>query len=231
MKCVGIIPARGGSKRIPKKNIHDFMGKPLIAWTIEAALSAKIFDRIIVSTDDREIAKVAEDYGIEVPFLRIENADDYSPVSQATISALKQAEDYFSESYENVIQLMANTPIRSAEEIIQHYTNFVEKNAPFQLSCFYLGWMNTWWSFKMNEKGEAKYIFPKSKLQRSQDMPPLFCPTGAIWIARVKALKEAETFYGANHTFYPIDWMSAVDIDDYEDLEMAKSLFKVKSNL
>ena len=89
-KNIAIIPARGGSKRIPKKNIIDFFGKPLIAHTIESAIKSNIFDRVIVSTDCKEIAKISLQYGAEVPFMREDKADDFSPISDATIYTLKR---------------------------------------------------------------------------------------------------------------------------------------------
>ena len=106
MKIIAVIPARGGSKRIPKKNIIDFMGKPMIAWTIEAAIESKLFDRVIVSTDDEEFALIAKQYGCDVPFLRDSNSDDITPVSLATIRAVEQAEIYFNEEYDIVIQII-----------------------------------------------------------------------------------------------------------------------------
>ena len=99
---IAIIPARGGSKRIPKKNITDFNGLPMIAWTIKAAEESKLFDRILVSTDDSTIAEVAINFGAEVPFLRTDCCDDYSTVSEATTFALQQAMDYWQEEY-NVV--------------------------------------------------------------------------------------------------------------------------------
>src|SRR4051812_19986287 len=98
-KNIALIPARGGSKRIPHKNIAPFQGKPLIAWTIEAAQQTGLFDRIFVSTDDPKIASVAQEYGVEVPFLRTEAKDDITPVSKATIHALKQIEGHYQETF------------------------------------------------------------------------------------------------------------------------------------
>jgi N-acylneuraminate cytidylyltransferase len=229
MKTIAIVPARGGSKRIPRKNIMNFMGKPLVAWTIEAAKEACIFDRVVVSTDDVEVAKVAASLGIDVPFLRQEANDDVTPVSLATIAAIKQAQDYWSEEYDVVIQLMANCPIRGRNEIAQSFDHFIRSNAIYQLSCFKFGWMNPWWATKLNENSSPEFIFPEALKKRSQDLPALFCPTGAIWIARTKQLFIDQTFYGQGLTFYPIDWKSAVDIDSYDDVEFAKAVFRLSS--
>ncbi|WP_313130850.1 acylneuraminate cytidylyltransferase family protein [Stutzerimonas nitrititolerans] len=228
-KCIAIIPARGGSKRILRKNIVDFFGKPMIAWTIEAAQKSGYFERILVSTDDEEIAQVARDHGASVPFLRTECADDHSPVSQATLTSLKQAEAFWDTSFDTVVQLMPNCPLRTAEDITQAIEAFKSKQAVFQISCFKFGWMNPWWAVRLNEQGQSERLFPEAIGARSQDLPPLYCPTGAIWIARSTAFKEASSFYGPGHVFEPMNWIAAVDIDDAEDLEMATAVWALRS--
>lgn len=227
MKVIAVIPARGGSKRIPQKNIIDFMGKPIIAWTIEAAQKSKLFDRIIVSTDSSEIANVAKNYGLDMPFLRNEKSDDMSTVTEATIVAIHQAETYYNEKYDVVIQLMANAPTRDENDIIDHYKNFVESKKTFQISSFKFGWMNPWWAFKINKNGSHEWMLEQGIGKRSQDLEELFCPTGAIWIAKVEALKKIGTFYGPEYSFCEINWKHAVDIDNFEDLEFAKAVFSL----
>ncbi|TNE86155.1 MAG: acylneuraminate cytidylyltransferase family protein [Gammaproteobacteria bacterium] len=227
-KCIAIIPARGGSKRIPRKNIIDFYGKPMIAWTIEAAQNSGCFDHILVSTDDQEIARVARAYGASVPFLRHESADDHSPVSQATLASLKQAEKFWGTDYETVVQLMPNCPTRTDEDIRQALNTFNGKAAAFQISCFKFGWMNPWWAMRLNDQGKAEKLFPEALSSRSQDLTPLFCPTGAIWIAQAELLKKEASFYGEGHIFSPLHWTAALDIDDTEDLEMAKAVFLLR---
>lgn len=224
-KDIAIIPARGGSKRIPDKNIINFHGKPMIAWTIEAARESQCFDRILVSTDDEKIAKVAIEYGAEVPFLRTSHADDYAPVSEATSAALKQAEGYWKEGYSLVVQLMANCPLRSAADVRQAVEQFTTNNRDFQISCFKYGWMNPWWAVQLDSYGQPERLFPETAEKRSQDLPELYCPTGAIWIAKAKKLIASQTYYGPSHVLEPIPWTSAVDIDDYDDLIFAKAVF------
>ena len=151
---VCIIPARGGSKRIPKKNIIDFFEKPMISWTIEAALKSRLFSEIKIKL------------GLE---------------------------------YDNVVQLMANCPLRGTQDIRNSFNNFLSKKLEFQISSFKFGWMNPWWSVKISETGKPIPIFPESLKTRSQDLPDLYCPTGAIWIAKVPALLRANTFYGPGY--------------------------------
>ena len=225
MSTIAIVPARAGSKRIPHKNMIGFMGKPLIGWTLEAAKDSRLFDRIVVSTDDPQIAAVAQRFGIDTPFLREEAVDDLSPVSLATIAALKQAQRHWSEQYDVVIQLMANCPLRGAADITRSYEHFLAGSSPFQLSCFKFGWMNPWWAATIGASAIPRFIFPDALKTRSQDLPDLFCPTGAIWIGRVERLLEDKTFYGPGHTFHAIDWKAAVDIDNYEDVEFAEAVF------
>lgn len=225
MKVIAVIPARGGSKRIPKKNIIDFMGKPLIAWTIEAALKAKLFDRIVISTDSIEISDVGKEYGIEVPFLRNSKNDDVSSVSEATLVAIEQAEAFYNEKYDVVVQLMANAPLRDENDIRTQYEYFVKSNNAFQVSSFKFGWMNPWWAFKIKSDGDYEWMLKEGFGKRSQDLDDLYCPTGVIWIAKVEQLKRNQSFYGPGMSFCEINWKHAVDIDNYEDLEFAKALY------
>lgn len=225
-KSIAIIPARGGSQRVKNKNIIDFFGRPMIAYTIEAAISSGKFDRVIVSTDSKDIADISVQYGAEVPFLRAEAADSYTPVSTAVIFSLKQAEAYFKETYDTVTLLMANCPIRGREDIIKSFDHFIDNETAAQISCFKFGFMNPWWAFKLDEKGKGEALFPKALKSRSQDLCELYCPSGAIWIAKRQHLMKWNSFYG-EHIYFEIDWKSAVDIDNYEDVDMAKAVYKL----
>ncbi|MDO5978851.1 cytidylyltransferase domain-containing protein [Flavivirga spongiicola] len=220
-KILAIIPARGGSKRIPKKNIIPFKGKPMIAWTIEAAIKSKCFDKVLVSTDDEHIAEVGKKYGADVPFLRDKNSDDFSTVSDVIVNEKNRLDDH----YDIIVMLMANCPIRDEFDIKKSIYKFVDNNRTFQISCFKYGWMNPWWAHKIDSLGKASPVFNKAILSRSQDLNDLYCPTGAIWIAKNQELDKAKTFYGPDFVMEPIDWKKAVDIDDYEDFEFAEVVF------
>lgn len=222
---IAIIPARGGSKRIPSKNITPFMGKPLIAYTIEAAKAVKDITKVVVSTDDPQIATIAEQYGAEVPFLRLVNHDDHTPVSLATLHALEQSEAYFKTDFSTIVQLLPTCPLRGSQVIQSCLTKYRHSETSFLISCFEYGFMNPWWAAELKPTGQPKKLFPKAFTARSQDLPKLYCPSGAVWIANTKGLKKHRTFYGPKHIFHPIPWQAAIDIDSVEDLALAKVLY------
>lgn len=228
MRAIAVIPARGGSKRIPRKNIVDFFGRSLIGWTIQAAIESKEFARVVVSTEDPEIAEVAVAEGAECPFLRYEHYDDFSSASEATISTVRQAQDHFGETYEIAAQLMATCPLRSATQISDSFEAYRKKGRTFQISCFEYGWMNPWWAMRLSKDGVGVRLYPDGQGKRSQDLERLYCPTGALWIARTSALLAQGTFYGEPLRYEPIDWTSAVDIDTLDDLQMAKALYLLR---
>ncbi|MEI7474102.1 MAG: acylneuraminate cytidylyltransferase family protein [bacterium] len=226
---IAIIPARGGSKRIPDKNIVDFFGKPLIAYTIEAAKNSCLFDKIIVSTDCEKIKKISENYGAEVPFLRDKYSDDLSSVAQATLRTLTQCNEILEESYTNVVQLMPNCPLRNEKDIIKAYEFYQENNADLLVSCFEYNWMNPWWALKV-ENNKGQFIFKEELKKRSQDLDKLYCPTGSIWMGKSEILKKTQSFYSDETLFYQLNWKSSIDIDNYDDLEMAKAFYLLKNH-
>jgi N-acylneuraminate cytidylyltransferase len=195
----------------------------MILWTIEAAKESGIFDRILVSTDSKEIVECVYSHAeIETPFLRDSAADDHSPVSEATLRALIQLNEQLGESYDEVYQLMANCPIRGAEDILK--VHGVMKGNVAALSCFQFGWMNPWWAFKISDKGEADWLFPDAITQRSQDLEDLYCPSGAIWAATVEGFKQYRNFKMPGAIQVPLSWQSCVDIDDEGDLQFAEAV-------
>lgn len=224
---IAIIPARGCSQRIPNKNIIDFNGKPMIAHTIEAAISAKIFEKIIVSTDSEQIAEISIKYGAEVPFLRELFADNVSPVSIATVDCLNKVEEYFNCKYETVVQLMANCPLRDKNDINNGLNYFKSENIDYLISCFKFNWMNPWWAFRINENNIPQPLFPEALKSRSQDLSELYCPTGALWIAKTNKIKETKSFYSEGFRFFPLSLKSSIDIDNYEDINFAIAYSKL----
>lgn len=227
---IAIVPARGGSKRLPGKNTVDFFGKPLLAWSVAAGLESGLFDRVMVSTEDSAIAEIARAHGAEVPFLREAHSDDHSTISDVTVHALQQWQTHRGETFETVVMLQATCPLRSADDVKSAVAAFERSGAAFQMSCFSFHWANPWWAFRRNADGTADWAFPEMIEKRSQDQPQAFGLTGAICIARVDAFIRSGTFYGPGQRFEPISWTSAIDIDDEEDLAFARAAGMVKLN-
>jgi pseudaminic acid cytidylyltransferase len=218
---LAVIPARGGSKRIPGKNIRMLKGKPLIAYTIEAAIASGLFGQIVVSTDSDEIASIARMYGAVVPFIRDRSlSDDRTPVSAATVDALRRL-DNEATTYTYVAQLMANCPLRSSVDVLESHRQLMSSGSCSQISVTRFGWQNPWWAMKRDGSFELKPLFEAQTTQRSQDLPELFCPTGAIWWARAETLREAGTYHVPGRTGWEIPWERGVDIDTEDDWEMA----------
>lgn len=222
--CLAVIPARGGSKRVPDKNIRTLGGRPLIAHTIAAALESGLFARVVVTTDSPAIADVARACGAEVPFMRsAELADDHTPVSAATVDALQRLDPRRS-VYDAVCQLMPNCPLRLASDIIGSRDQFVRTGAGSQLSVVRYGWLNPWWAMRRNDRLVIEPLFEQQLKQRSQDLPELFCPTGAVWWASASYLRRHGGFDGPGRTGWELAWQRGVDIDTIEDFALAELL-------
>jgi len=201
---------------------------PLIAYSIEAALKSGVFDRIVVSTDSEEIASVAREWGAEAPFLRsAEIADDVTPISTVTVDALERL-DPGADRYGTVAQLMANCPIRSSSDIVASYKQFRDTGAESQISVVRYGWQNPWWAMRRDSASfRLDPLFPEEMKARSQDLPELFCPTGAIWWGKASVIRERKTFHIPERTGWEIDWQHGVDIDTVEDLEFAEAILRM----
>lgn len=224
---IAVIPARVGSKRIAKKNVKDLHGKPLLAYTIEAALQSGLFQRVVVSTDSEEIAEVARLQGAETPFLRDPAlSDDHVPVSAATVDVLQRL-DPKGNTFGHACQLMANCPFRTAADIVDSYHQLVETGADSQLSVVRYGWQNPWWAMRRDEGFILEPVFQDAITARSQDLPELFCPTGAVWWARADVLRREGTYHIPGRTGWEIPWVRGLDIDTEDDWVMAEALLEI----
>ena len=220
VKNIAIIPARSGSKRIKDKNIYPFNGKPLMAWTIEAALNSGGFEKVMVSTDSEKYAEIAKEYGAWVPFLRDSAYDDFATVGDVISHTLKQLEEKLDMKFDNVASLQVTCPLINSNIIENTYNEFQKNNSTTTSTCFEFNFMNPWWAFKMND-GKADFVLSSPAQSRSQDNPPLYCPTGAVCFSKINPTIEPVVKY------FPIDWKYAVDIDNYEDIEMAKAVYLI----
>ena len=227
--CLAVIPARGGSKRVPGKNLRPLLGKPLIAYTIEAALRSGVFERVIVTTDSEEIAELARHHGAEAPFLRDASlSDDFVPVSAATIDALERL-DPRKILYEFVCQLMPNCPLRTEADIVNSLEQFLATGATSQLSVVRYGWQNPWWAMRRDDAFALEPLFADRITERSQDLPELFCPTGAVWWAKANVLRSEKTYHVAGRTGWEMPWERGIDIDTEADWIMTEVLLAMDS--
>lgn len=223
MSAVAVIPARGGSKRIPLKNIKLLGGQPMIAYTVKAALDSKLFEHVIVSTDDDTIAEIAKDFGAEVPFVRASQfADDHTPASSVTLDAIDKMG---LKDDRQVAQLLPNCPLRTAADVCSSFDQFVQSGSEAQLSVTRYGWLNPWWAFTM-DKNRLTPVFEAALTKRSQDLPTLYCPTGAIWWTHAGVLRREKTFHTSRRTGWELPWQHAVDIDDEDDWQLAEALLE-----
>jgi len=222
--ALAVIPARGGSRRVPGKNVRDLLGRPAIAYTIDAALECGIFERVIVSTDSEEIAAIARRCGAEIPFLRDPAlADDETPVSAVTVDALERLG---SGAFTEVAQLMPNCPVRTADDIRASHEQFVESASPAQLSVARFGFQNPWWAMRRDPQQHLVPVFSDRITARSQDLPELYCPTGAVWWARASVLVRERTFHVPGRTGWEMPWQRAVDIDTEDDWQLAEMMLR-----
>jgi N-acylneuraminate cytidylyltransferase len=202
-----------GSKRIERKNVKEFLGKPMVQWTIEAAQKANIFDKIYVSTDDKNL----EFDGVDMLY-RKGYSDDNTTVQEACIKTLQQIKRDKKLEFDTVVQLLANCPLRNYMDIRLAYAYFFQNNLKFLISgSEYI--QNPHWAFANNVA-----LFPNSLEERSQDLPKLICPNGAIWIANIWAFRKTKTFYTPNTHIYPLLFEHGIDIDTMEDFRRAEKL-------
>lgn len=222
---LAVIPARGGSRRVPGKNIRKMCGRPLLAYTIDAAIESGIFDEIVVSTDSPEIADLARDLGVGVPFMRApELSTDTAPVSLATADALDRCGG--PARYGVVAQLMANCPLRTAEDIRLSWAAFASADAAAQLSVSRYGWLNPSWALDRDTAGRLRPAFPDRITARSQDLPELVCPSGAVWWIEAGRLTRERTFHLPDRRGWELPWWRAADIDTEEDWEATELLMR-----
>jgi CMP-N-acetylneuraminic acid synthetase len=225
-KILAVIPARGGSKGLPGKNVRLLGGKPLIAWSIDAALASSCVDRCIVSTDDAAISEAAQLWGGDVPFLRPpELATDDARIEDALIDVL----DRVDERYDYIVLLQPTSPLRSAADIDGCVQLCVERQAP---ACITLS--------PPSKSPYLMYLFDgAARLQpfadnkgafRRQDLPEVFALNGAVYVAEVDWFRERRTFMSAETVGYVMPSERSADIDTFLDFRFAEFLISEKAS-
>ena len=223
MNTLALIPARGGSKRIPRKNIRPLAGKPLIAWTIEMAAACSNLDRVIVSTDDQEIADIAKRYGAEVPFLRPpELARDGTPNVDATIHAIQWLEEREGYRPDSVMVLQPTSPLRTEEDMGAAINLAIRTSADAVISVCEVK-HHPYWTKHLTDDGR---LLDPSWLDQSygcrQDLPPFYGLNGAIYLAKRSVLLADRSFYTRKVYAYIMPPERSLDIDSLWDLHLAE---------
>ena len=221
-----MIPARGGSKRIPHKNIKIFCGQAMIGYSIKAALDSKCFDQVIVSTDDAEIAKIAKLFGAIVPFVRPDElANDYT----ATVPVIKHAIEWFDDQNQllsEVCCLYATAPFVQADAIKKAYKKMMQEQVDY---CF------TVTSFaspiqraiKVTAENRIEMLYPEHLETRSQDLEESYHDAGQFYWGKAEAFKQKKPLFSKNSTPYILPRQLVQDIDTPEDWKRAELMYQV----
>ncbi len=223
---IAIIPARGGSKRIPRKNIKNFLGKPVISYSIEAALQSGLFEEVMVSTDDKEIAEIAKSYGASVPFLRSpKTADDFATVSEVIEEVLQKYTAELQRNYDYVCCLFATAPLVSAEDLRKAFAQLEQSEfdgifpvvpfpAPIQRALHFQG-------------NKIRMIYPENLNKRSQDLAPAYYDAGQYYWIKTDIFLKEKKLWTDNVTAIVTDELKAQDIDNPSDWKLAEMKYKL----
>lgn len=222
---VAVIPARGGSKRIPRKNVKDFCGKPMIAWSILAAQATGLFERIVVSTDDGEIAEVAKMWGAEVPFLRpAELSDDYAGTTEVIAHATRWLLDR-GQPLAAVCCIYATAPLIQVEDLARGWLALESGGWAYAFSVTDFS-PSIYRAFRQHQEGGVEMLFPEFFSSRSQDMAVALHDAGQFYWGRPEAWMDGKRIFDLRSIPVPIPRWRVQDIDDLDDWVRAEMIFK-----
>lgn len=225
MKRLAVIPARGGSKRIPRKNIKDFCGKPMISWSIEAALESQCFDHVVVSTDDRDIAAVAKECGAEVPFFRPpELADDHTATRPVINHAIQECASRWGMP-DYVCCIYATAPFIKADDLRLAFETLDQGTARFVFSAGRFAYPIQR-GFRINDCGRVERLWPEHRYTRSQDLEEAYHDAGQFYWGRADAFLKLEDPMSDEGIAYVLPGTRVHDIDTDEDWAIAELTFK-----
>ncbi|SDY17775.1 N-acylneuraminate cytidylyltransferase [Evansella caseinilytica] len=220
-KVLAVIPARGGSKRVPGKNIRGLAGKPLIAWTIEEARKSQYIDRLILSSEDEAIIKVAETYKCEVPFRRPSSlAQDDTPGIAPVLHAARKLPDY-----DLIVLLQPTSPLRMADDIDKAMETCVHAGYKTCISVSKVD-KSPHWMYEIDDRNVLRPFFPLTGAARRQDAPVVYAANGAVYVACREKLLREKSFRSKGAVAYEMPAERAVDIDTELDFLLCEFLMK-----
>jgi pseudaminic acid cytidylyltransferase len=224
-KCLCLIPARGGSKRIPRKNVKNFLGKPIINYAIEAALDSKLFSEVMVSTEDAEIATIAKNCGAVVPFMRSqENANDFAPTVEVILEVLKEY-GARGQSFEYVCCIYPTAPFVSGDLMKETLKSLEDNQAEALVPVLRFGFPIQR-AVKI-ENQLMKMFQPEHMFTRSQDLEKSYHDAGQFYWVKVSELYKQKKLYMDKTVAFELDEMLAHDIDTPKDWEIAEFKFSL----
>ncbi len=214
-KVIGLITARGGSKRLPRKNVLQVGGRPLIAWTITAAMESKVIDEVILSSDDEEIIEIAKAMGCSVPFRRPDHlSDDRASSIDVVLHALDELP-----KFDFIILLQPTSPLRTAQDIDNAFMLLKKCGASSCVSVSEVE-QSPYWMYRLNDDKSLHNILPmQQQIGRMQDLPNVYILNGAIYIAQTDWLKKTKNFITPTTVAYVMEKCKSVDIDTPKDFE------------
>ncbi len=228
-KVLGIVPARGGSKAIPRKNIRNILGIPLLAYTIREALRAKTLTRLIVSSEDSEILTIARQYGTETPFVRPrELATDDSLAIDVAIHATTTMEEQEGLEYDYVVVLQPTTPLRTAGDIDGAVMKLIQSGADSVISVVDVGALHPYRMKRIVNGFLVDYAKEEIENMPRQNLPPIYIRNGAIYATKRDVLVKKRTFKGTACVPYEMPDERSVNIDSKLDLLLAESLLRIR---
>jgi CMP-N,N'-diacetyllegionaminic acid synthase len=220
-----IIPARGGSKGLPGKNIKSLLGKPLIAYTIEAAIRSAAVEEVIISTDDQEIADVCKSFGGSVPFMRPDHlATDDSPAVDSYLYTIDRLEKERGITIPEIMVLLPTCPLRTAEDIDNAADLYTQKQADSVVS-YVEEHHPIYWHRKVDQEGRLFNFWDGENLNNRQAFEKTYYPNGAIYIFKTEILRQRK-YYTQNSFAYIMPRKRSVDIDSIDDFELAEFFLK-----
>lgn len=228
MSCLAVIPARGGSKRIPRKNVKDFNGKPVIENPIRLALNSGIFTNVVVSTDDKEIGAIARKCGANVPFDRGPSLSDDFSTTVEVISDTIQFELNNGRAYDFVCCLYPVTPLLRVSRISEGLSRLKETKASYVFPAIEFD-TPIQRAFKEGEKGFIELLNQDFANTRTQDISPYFHDAGQFYWARSETWLKKETIIGSNSQIIKLDKYEVIDIDNSHDWKFAEEISEIRS--
>lgn len=222
-KRIAVITARGGSKRIPKKNIKEFCGKPILAYSIEAALKSQMFDEVMVSTDSEEIAKIAIEYGANVPFMRSEaTSNDFATTNDVLVEVFKEYEKR-GQIFDEAVCIYPTAPFVTAKKL-QDAIRIMEEEGADALTPVVRFSFPPQRGFVVRE-GSLEFQYPKCAMMRSQDLEPIYHDCGQFYVMKVKNVLEGKK--ARKRVPLIVSELEVQDIDTEEDWKMAEIKYQM----